>query len=91
MAFMIPGNMTLSVGASTRFVWGWPESPAGRGCVLFFAAPPSIRSHHNRVVSYNNGVEQHTNPVVYTVDFRCEDVTGSSIGTGFQVGGGGLA
>jgi hypothetical protein len=94
MAFIIgpsPGtNYTLSVGAATRFRWGWTDSPAGRNIVLFFAIPPNIRTHANRVVSYNNGVDQHENIVLYTVDIRCEEVTGTGIGTAFQVGGGGL-
>jgi hypothetical protein len=94
MSFIIgpsPGtNFTLSLGAWVRFVWGWPDSPAGRNNVLFFAMPPNIRTHANRVVSYNNGVEQHGPIVVYTVDIRCEDVTGTGIGTAYQVGGGGL-
>ena len=94
MAFIVgptPGtNFTLSNGATVRHAFGWPDAPAGRGNVLIFAMPPNIRSHNNRVVSYNNGVEQHGAFVVYTIDLRCEDVTGTHIGTAYQIGGGGL-
>ncbi len=52
--------------------------------------PASIRTDANRAVSYNNGVEQNGSIVLYTVDIRCEDITGTGIGTAFQIGGGGL-
>jgi hypothetical protein len=95
MAFIIgpsPGtNYSINANQTVRFVWGWPGFPAGRGGVLFFAMPPSIRTHGNRLVSFNHGIEQHGPHVVYTVDIRCENITGTGTGAGFQVLGGTLA
>jgi hypothetical protein len=94
MAFIIGpspgGNYTLDAGAAVRFRWGWNDSPAGRGNVLLFAMPASIRTDANRAVSFNSGVEQNGSIVLYAVDVRCEDITGTGIGTAFQIGGGGL-
>jgi hypothetical protein len=52
--------------------------------------PPNIRTHGNRLVSDFHGVDQHENIVLYTVVVRCQEVTGTGIGAGFRVGGGGL-
>lgn len=94
MAFIIgpsPGtNYTLNAGTAVRFRFGWNDSPAGRNTVLLFAIPASIRTFANRAVSYNSGVDQHQDPVLYTIDVRCEDVTGTGIAAAFQIGGGGL-
>jgi len=95
MAFIIgptPGtNFTISAGKTVRFGWGWSDSPAGRGGVLFFAMPPNIRSHGNRLVSFNHGVHQEGSVVYYTVDLFCENFTGTGAGAGYQIVGGGLA
>lgn len=95
MAFLIgpsPGtNFTISSGQTVRHWISWRDFPAGRGTVVLFAAPPNIRTHGNRLVSRSNGVEQSGHVVAYTVDVSCEDVTGTGVGAGYQIGGGGLA
>ena len=91
MPFIVTGpngqtNFSINPGAAARFQWGWPSSPAGRNLVVMFAMPPSIHSGGNRVVSYNNAVDQSGSFVLYQVDVRGEGSSGSA----FQVGGGGL-
>lgn len=93
MAVIIPldgTNYTINAGAAIRFGWGWGDHPAGIGGVMFFAMPPSIRTSGNRLVSSNHAVHQEGNVVYYTVDISCENFTGTGIGAGYRVVGGGL-
>ncbi len=72
-------SFTLSPGAAIRHWWnyGGPWHIAQHGFVL----PASIRTHANRIVGYNQAVEQHSFPgwqgIRFTLDVRCEEVTGT--------------